>query len=207
MTNRLDLNSMPELKNSLVKKDTQISECWCYCFWKPGPIDVTFSVPKRKAYIFKTLCSNILCIFTQLKGGYVPGEQINFKVEIDNQSGEVLEHISVKLKQKAFLRASSSLVFKNQHTDKFTYELLKCPIKVKPYRSAAWEDTFTIPLDCPPTMTNMTDLIDMEYYFLLQLHKFSNPDSDLFIPIVIGMVPFRELLPSRITKSCVNTEV
>ncbi len=140
----------------------------------------------------------------------MPGEKITFTVEIENHSGEVLENICVKLKQKALLRASSMLVFKNQHTDKCTYELLKCPIKVRPHKSETWHDSFTIPADCPPTMTNQTDLIDIEYFFHLQLHRFSSVDSDLFIPITIGTVAFRDFVPSRILpchKSCVNTEV
>jgi hypothetical protein len=146
----------------------------------------------------------------------VAGEKIHFTVDIDNKSSETLSDVCVKLKQKAFLRAPSMLVFKNQRVDKITYAPLKCPNKIKPHTNERWHDKLTIPIDCCPTMLNMTDLIDVEYVLHLQMYWFGSADSDLYIPIVIGTVPFDEtiitaaavLKPARnATHSCVNTEV
>ncbi len=127
------------------------------------------------------------------KGGYVPGDNVFFTVEINNKSFNRFEHVLIKLKQKLRTTVQSLLAYPHEHT--VTYKKgssLQSPKMLNPRVTEVWEGFFKIPEDIVPTTSDLITggMIQVDYFFELE-SNLSLLSGDFRLPVTIGMLPLR----------------
>ncbi len=161
--NQLDLNANPCLKHPQGIVETKHVCCSC-CHSRPIEVD-----------------------FSMLKGGYVPGEILFFRVDFDNQSSKQILETYVNLVQTLKLSGQNEtkLVKRVVCTARFLD-------RIKSRSSETWESScLVIPPLCP-TLNGLSSIIQVNYSLVLFLHLSGlSCAKSLTLPIVIGTVPIK----------------
>lgn len=158
-----DLNHKPHLTQSVSTNEIKRFGC-CYT---AGSITASLNIDKT---------------------GYVSGETINFNALITNNSNREIKSLMASVMQKLKLYArGKTKVFYRQLTEIINLN----PILA--LKNGKWENgKLKIP-STVPTLTNLSQIIDISYVFILSVNIAGvKTNFDLLIPIEIGSVPLIE---------------
>ena len=120
-------------------------------------------------------------------GGYIPGENILFKINVDNQSGTELSSLFVEF-----------ISYRNPYPEPHSnYRKKLCKLKVQnkaqPKSVKNWEGTLTLPETLRISSFEQCKIIKLNYYLAL---KFSatrlSKYQKIKIPIVIGSIKLED---------------
>jgi hypothetical protein len=161
--NQLDLNASPCLKLPQGIVETKYLCCIC-C--RSSPIEIDFSISKS---------------------GFVPGETIFFRVDIDNQSSKEILETYVNLVQTLKLNAQNQTKIVKRVVCTARYLDM-----IKPRSIEAWDSScLVIPPLCS-TLNGLTPLIQINYSLVLYVNLSGlSCTKSLTLPIVIGTVPIQ----------------
>ncbi|XP_067665145.1 arrestin domain-containing protein 3-like [Haliotis asinina] len=143
----------------------------------------------------KTLCclccasGPISAIFTIDRQGYVPGEAIVLKAEIDNQSNRRIKSSSVKFTMVTMFHATT----KTRTSSRVIASLKHGEIEEGGHDY--WNgDQLVIP-PVPPSFLSGCNIIDIRYVVQLEVTP-SGPSFDLKVPlqVIIGTIPLQSVL-------------
>ncbi|XP_017081823.2 arrestin domain-containing protein 3-like [Drosophila eugracilis] len=158
-----NLNMSPQLLIPLVHEDYKHFCCW-HC--RSGPVLSTLTIPF---------------------GGYAPGQNIRFILEVDNKSSSRdLVGMYMQLKQTYKLQAQNPeyLAVEKGHILAQNYQ----KAKVLRLSKKTIEGSLAIPA-VPPTSLN-DGILSVSYEVLLNIDlNDCQTDPDLYVPIVIGTIP------------------
>ncbi|KAK6186167.1 hypothetical protein SNE40_008259 [Patella caerulea] len=168
----VDLNSIPNAKVPIVAKQTDIIPGMCCA--SPGLYKVNFQLEKT---------------------GFVPGEQIKFKLDIDNRTSLISEGITLTLRQiikyKCFLNgrvtvAENTLI----QTKTNNIELYNKQIVIPSRQKKHLETSARLP-SLPPSKLPGCDIIDISYNIVLNI---SIHIEEMIIErqILVGTIPVRD---------------
>jgi hypothetical protein len=152
-----DLNENPNLRQPYGVSAMKTFGCGpC----KTGPITAQFSVNKQ---------------------GFVPGEEIHFRVEYTNGSGRDLRQIEVTLWQ--------NLIFLNIKNVNVKVASVLYPGVISESSPNIWKSLFIVP-PVSPSFNGICKLIDTSYSVSLVISvEGSISDAKCSIPVVIGTIP------------------
>ncbi|XP_046337176.2 arrestin domain-containing protein 2-like isoform X1 [Haliotis rufescens] len=161
----LDLNQDQNVRIPAQCAKSKTLCCWCCA---SGPISANFSIDRQ---------------------GYVPGEAIILKAEIDNQSNRRIKSSSVKMRMVTIYhtirksRTSSRVVARLMHGE------------IQKGGHDYWNgDQLVIP-PLPPSLLVGCNIIDIGYIVQLEVTP-SGPsfDLDIPLPVIIGTIPLQSVL-------------
>ncbi len=123
-----------------------------------------------------------------LQAGFVPGEYIHFKVDINNKTNYDLDNIRVKVVQKVQIKADGKM-----RSYRHSLGFMALHKKVLRQQNELWNTAYHIPPVCP-TMLGQSRLLQIEYFFILFIDFDSSFSfaKEMSIPITIGTVPLHE---------------
>ncbi|XP_063233011.1 arrestin domain-containing protein 3-like [Bacillus rossius redtenbacheri] len=158
----LDLNTHATAKNP-VKLEAEKFLC-CLCC-KSGPISLVLSLPAS---------------------GYVPGQDIPFIIEVDNNSNTVIDSVDCVLRKKLQFHVSSPS--REVKRDKITLNELKLD-SVAEGGSKVWSEAFKLP-PLPPSNLTGCNIIDLDYDLqVIAVISGLHNDLEVTTPIIVGTVP------------------
>ncbi|RNA38111.1 arrestin domain-containing 3-like [Brachionus plicatilis] len=126
---------------------------------------------------------SIVADFSTKKCGFVLGEQVEFKVKIQNRSNRKINHTKVALRQNIVYHADHN---KTWITDDIQSVFFQSSIQ--PLENMAWENgDIQIPL-LAQTLTGR--IIEITYSLVLSFKASASLSKNIAIPIVVGLIPF-----------------
>ena len=117
--------------------------------------------------------------------GYVPGERLQFAVQIDNKSKRKINPLKVEFYE--------SITFHARSKSTSRYRVIATAtngISIEPLQSYEWKDA-NISLVLPPlchTSNGLCRIIDIKYVLSLKFSPSGSVSSTINIPITIGKV-------------------
>ncbi len=117
--------------------------------------------------------------------GYVPGERIQFTVQIDNRSKRKIKPLKVEFYERITFHARSKSTS--------SYRVIASAtngISIEPLRFYEWKDansSFVLPPLCH-TSNGLCRIIDIKYVLSLKFSPSGSVSSTINIPITIGKV-------------------
>lgn len=164
VVSQLDLNLYPDTKEQKKIDEVKYFCCWC-C--RSGPLMLTTTIPRS---------------------GYLPGEKINFLVEVDNTSRIDVLSVKVFLKELQTFRSTTPKV-----NTKVTEELvaeIEFDEGTKSHDSKNFKGELAIPHEKVKNLKNCS-LIDVDYeiYVVAEVNKL-HMDLENRLPITLGSIAF-----------------
>jgi hypothetical protein len=143
------------------------------------------------ASAMKTLCCGpcksgpITAQFSVQKQGFVPGEDIHFRVEFNNGSSHDLKDIEVTLWQHLILHAQN-----HRKRDSRKVASVSYAGKISERSAKIWDSGFIAVPPVSPSSNGICKLIETSYLILLEF-SVSGPSTgtNCSIPCVIGTIP------------------
>ncbi|XP_046337202.1 arrestin domain-containing protein 3-like [Haliotis rufescens] len=161
----LDLNRDPNAMIPAQGANSKTLCCWCCA---SGPISANFSIDRQ---------------------GYVPGEAIILKAEIDNQSNRRIKSSSVKMTMVTMFHATSKTRTSSRVIAKLKHG------EIEEGGHDYWNgDQLVIP-PLPPSFLAGCNIIDIRYNVQFEVTP-SGPsfDLDIPLPVIIGTIPLQSVL-------------
>ena len=119
-------------------------------------------------------------------GGYIPGENILFKINVDNQSGTELSSLFVEF-------ISYRYPYYYQLSPRGKLCKLKVQIKAQPKSVKNWEGTLTLPETLRISSFEQCKIIKLNYYLALKYRVTTfSKYRKIQIPIVIGSIKLED---------------
>lgn len=139
-----------------------LSFCWC----KSDPILVEMEIPKQ---------------------GYVPGEEIDFNIIVQNNTKKEIKSLEIHLCQIIDFSNDKSNI-----TDTKTIEKIVNSNKIKSINVYKWNNCFlVIPNVCPSTIDKQF-IISVKYKVVLEFTEFGKSSEKFEIPIEIGTIKLKD---------------
>lgn len=117
----------------------------------------------------------------------MPGENIYFKVIIENKSNKRVNKINVMLRQNIEFHANGNNTWKTNEIIKVVTDAI-----IQPFKRFTWENgvdqKMQIPL-VPQTTTGK--IIEISYSLVLSFKAMASNSKKIPIPIYIGLIPLR----------------
>jgi hypothetical protein len=115
--------------------------------------------------------------------GYVPGERLQFAVQIDNRSKRKIKPLQVEFYEKIIIYAKSRSTFVSRLIATATNNK-----SIEPLQNYEWKDessSFVLPPLCH-TSNGLCKIIDLKYFLSLKFSPSGSGSSTVYIPITIG---------------------
>ena len=176
----LDLNTLPGVKEPVIKQDEKTLCCLCCA---SGPISLTARIPRS--------------------GFFCGKDKIPLEVEVENGSSRPIEHVSAKLKKEVtFIGHNRETSLHNSES-----EVRQAPHRsvqrrvdtiaeaasdpVAPGSSLSWSpETLLVP-KTDPTIANCT-IISVKYFLKVEAAISFALDAGVTFPLTLGTVPLND---------------
>jgi hypothetical protein len=115
--------------------------------------------------------------------GYVPGERLQFAVQIDNRSKRKINPFKVEFYERITIYAESRSTFDSRLITTVTNNK-----SIEPLQNYEWKDessSFVLPPLCH-TSNGLCRIIDIKYFLSLKFSPSGSASSAINIPISIG---------------------
>lgn len=156
----VDLNLMPNLR---VPYGMSGEKMICCGPCKQGPITANFSISKS---------------------GFVPGELIQFKSMVENNTKRKTKRMTIKLFQTIKFHATTKT-----KTSGSNVVFLNCDKQLGTHASEEWNNSFMVPVVCPSS-NGLCKIIEIGYVLVFNFDATGTSTStDLMIPITLGTIP------------------
>lgn len=160
-----DLNVEPQLK---VASTFDMSKTF-FCFpCKSDPLHIAITIPKT---------------------GYIPGEKIVIRSQINNATSVKINSMEYVLRQMAVFTTQSPSV-KTRSELKEVYQI-RCP-GVEAHKKGDWEQSLLIPDMLPPTTdAAISQIVQIFYSLVVIANIYGHGNMTFAQPITIGTIPIR----------------
>ncbi|XP_067664748.1 arrestin domain-containing protein 3-like [Haliotis asinina] len=164
----LDLNEDESALMPVKESNSKTVGCLC-C--ESGPINATFAIDRQ---------------------GYVPGEAIILKAEIDNMSNGQIESSSVTLTMETTFRVKHKTKYKQNKVAKLKHGSILMG------EHDYWNgDQLVIP-PLPPSYLRCCSIIDVKYILMLTVRPPGLAfDLNIQLPVIIGTIPLQSVIDSH----------
>ncbi len=137
----------------------------------------------RVFYAKRLLRVNNIIKFKINQGGYVPGERLQFAVQIDNKSKRKIKPLKVEFYEETRIYAESKSTIDSRLITTVTNNK-----SIEPLQNYEWKDessSFVLPPLCN-TSNGHCKIIDLRYILSLSFSPSGSSFSAINIPIIIG---------------------
>lgn len=184
-----------------------IDKPWTFDYIREIPLTVKSALDlntqyEAKARIDKRSSTNFGCLSCKSgsisavvylnKSGYIPGDKINIKLNINNSSNQTIAYSMVTLVKKIIFHAK-----KKTKTKKISETFVRSRCPVKPGEFGSWKGKcLEIPSLCSPQLIYCS-IMDIEYWLIFSVCSNWRTFLEIPIKIIMGTIPLKETIPEQ----------